>query len=112
MHELRRSIRHAQIINWFIRIATVVCVVGGVGYLTVAMFTARPQEPVDPVVFIRLLKARALDSATSDAERAQILHKIGYVSKGLNQANVPDDIANIVVIGQILNSHAKKAAQP
>ena len=105
-----RELRYARVIHWLIRIATVVCAVGGIGYLTVVMFTARPQEPVDPVVFIRLLKARALDSAPSDAERAQILHKIGYVSKGLNQANIPDDIANIVVIGQMLNSYAKKAA--
>jgi len=74
------------------------------------MFAARPQEPVDPVVLIRLLKARALDSATSDAERAQILHKIGYASKGLDQANIPADIADIVVIGQVINSHSRKAA--
>lgn len=110
MYKLHHRLLQAQIVNWLIRIVTVVCVVGGIGYLTVVMFAARPQEPVDPVVLIRLLKARALDSATSDAERAQILHKIGYASKGLDQANIPADIADIVVIGQVINSHSRKAA--
>jgi hypothetical protein len=88
--------RLARLWHYILRAIFLAVSIGGIGALSYYMFALTPQQPTDPIIFIRILQIRTLDPDATKEERAALLRQIKYTYKQAHVPHIPVDLLDII----------------